>query len=110
MCANAQKTAAPLLYCGLVNKALSHPNEVLFADADGTPVPNGAIWAASIATEPMDGGVSYHADIFENDIFVCRVALSSSFKGKAAAEIELNRRLHRWIGEYEQRSEKSAWN
>ncbi|MDM0000691.1 hypothetical protein QTI24_18900 [Variovorax sp. J22P240] len=61
------------------------------------------MWTTTIEAEPMDGGLSYHADIFENGILVCRLALSGRFAGEEAAQIELNRRLNRWIAEYEQR-------
>jgi hypothetical protein len=94
----------------LVNQALLHRIELPSAHGNEMPLRKGAIWTASIAAERMDGGVSYHADIFENGIFVCRLALSSCIKREAAAEIELNRRLHLWIAEYEQRSAKSDWN
>ncbi|MDM0032114.1 hypothetical protein QTI33_08180 [Variovorax sp. J22P271] len=57
----------------------------------------------------MEGGFSYHADIFANGVFVCRVALSGQFPDEAAAQIELDRRLARWIAEYELRSQKAKW-
>lgn len=67
-----------------------------------------AHWTTSIEAEAMQGGLSYHADVFENGTLVCRIALSGRFEGQAAAEMELRRRLNHWIAEYERRCNKPA--
>jgi hypothetical protein len=51
----------------------------------------------------IDGGQSYHADVFRNNVFMCRVALAGRFANQAAAEEGLDRRLKAWLEDYQRR-------
>ena len=62
-----------------------------------------SVWTSSIGPEQMEGGLSFHADIFENGVRVCRILISGDFETEAAAEAAVTERLSRWIAEYEQR-------
>lgn len=62
-----------------------------------------SVWTTSIRPEHMESGHSFHADIFENGLCVCRIVLSGDFESEATAEAALADRLSRWITEYEAR-------
>lgn len=76
----------------------------------GGSVRDRPLWTMSVEAEPRDGELRYRADVFENGVFICRIALSGGFANQAAAEIELERRLKRWMTEYESRCEKADWD
>ena len=63
----------------------------------------GAAWRTSIEAEPMDGGTSYRATIFEDGVCVCSVMLAGHFKNDADATRALHQSLSRWIAAYESR-------
>jgi len=75
--------------------------DVLSAGRSDGLVPDRAQWTTSVDAVSMDGGLRYHADVFKNESFVCRMALSGNFEDQATAENEFERRLRGWIAEYE---------
>ena len=75
--------------------------DVLSAGRSDGLVPDRAQWTTSVDAVSMDGGLRYHADVFKNESFVCRMALSGKFEDQATAENEFERRLRGWIAEYE---------
>lgn len=101
-----QGTHRPAAFGNLLDlpRLLPPISAVPSTDGDEALVREEVIWTTSIRAEPMDGGLSYCADIFEHGVFVCRIALSGRFESESVAEIELNRRLESWIAEYELRS------
>ena len=67
-----------------------------------------SVWSTSICPQQMEGGLSIHADIFENGVCVCQIVLSGDFESDAAVQAALTDRLSRWIDEYKQRGREAA--
>jgi hypothetical protein len=64
-----------------------------------------ALWTSRVQADGIvPGGISYHADIFRDGVFMCRISLAGKFCDLGAAEEALGDRLDAWISEYESRS------
>lgn len=58
-------------------------------------------WSMKVERDAfLDGGESYHADVYRDGVFMCRVALAGRFANQEAAEEGLDRRLKAWIEDY----------
>jgi hypothetical protein len=61
-------------------------------------------WSMKVATDDgPSGSKAYHADVFHNDIFRCRIALGVEVADRAAAEAALGVRVQDWLNGNEAR-------
>ncbi|MDM0117126.1 hypothetical protein QTI66_33935 [Variovorax sp. J22R133] len=64
-----------------------------------------ARWSTKVERETVgEGAASYHADVFCDAEFRCRIALAGEFANDADAAAALQARARDWILEYEARA------